>query len=293
MTSTPARLRVYDYQDYRLFLAEWFAWRKSLNRHFSHRLFARKAGIKSSGYFTEVVNGTRNISRSTLPRFVQGLELDAGEAAYLERLVAFNHARTSASKQALYAQLIQALPAKAQQLRLGQMEYFSKWYYVAVREALAICDVKDEYETLASRLQPRITAAQAKAAVRLLDSLGLVERNAEGLWKARHATLLSKREESAPLLVRAFQGEMIGKAREALETVPQEHRDISTVTMSISAGGMARIKEAVEEFRGRIRDIVRSDRGEDRLAQLNIQLFPLTRVDDLPPPRPEDSHASP
>lgn len=291
MPAAQSRIRVFDYQDYRVFLADWFAHRKTLNRHFSHRLFASKAGIRSCGYFTEVVNGVRNLSRTALPRFAKGLELDAGEAAYFERLVAFNHAKTAASKQALYADLIKALPAKAQQLRLGQMEYFSKWYYVAVREALAICVVKDDYENLAARLAPRITAAQAKAAVRLLHDLGLVERDAGGHWRARHATLLSKREESAPLLVRAFQGEMIAKAREALESVPQEHRDISTVTMSISAGGMSRIKEAVEEFRARIRDIVRDDRGEDRLAQLNIQLFPLTRVDDLPSPRPEDSHA--
>jgi uncharacterized protein (TIGR02147 family) len=291
MTEKPG-IRAYDYQDYRRYLEEWFDHRKSLNRHFSHRLFAAKAGIKSCGYFTEVVNGTRNLSRAALPRFVKGLGLDAAEAAYFERLVAFNHAKTSSSKQALYAQLIQALPPKAQQLRLGQMEYFSKWYYVAVREALSICMVRDDYEELAARLQPRITAAQAKAAVRLLADLGLVEKDETGRWRARHATLLSKREESEPLLVRAFQAEMMQKAREALESVPQEHRDISTVTMSISAAGMARIKQAVEEFRGRIRDIVRADKGEDRLAQLNIQVFPLTRVDDLPPPRPEDPHAT-
>lgn len=290
MTSKPSIL-VYDYQDYRKYLAEWFEHRKSLNRHFSHRLFARKAGIKSCGYFSEVVSGTRNLTRSKIPLFARGLELDAAEAAYLERLAAFNHAKTHQAKQALYEQLIKALPTKVQPLRLGQMEYFTKWYYVAVREALSICKVKDDYEELAARLQPRITAAQARGAVRLLESLGLIERDAGGHWRARHASLLSKRDESSPILVRAFQGEMIGKAREALESVPQEHRDISTVTMSISGEGMGRIKAAVEEFRKRVREIVQSDRSEDRVAQLNIQLFPLTRIDA--PQGIEDKHAKP
>src|SRR3712207_2757731 len=110
-------IRIYDYQDYRLFLADWFQNKKSMNRHFSHRLFARKAGIRSCGYFSEVVNGVRNLTLSKLPLFAKALELDPAETLYLERLAAFNHARTHQAKQALYERLIKALPQKAQFLR--------------------------------------------------------------------------------------------------------------------------------------------------------------------------------
>lgn len=275
-----AGIRIFDYLDYRKFLADFFQHKKSVNKHFSHRLFARKADIKSCGYFSEVVSGTRNLSRNKIAKFALGLELDDREKVYFERLVAFNHAKTHQARQTLYENMVKALPLKIQHLKQGQMEYFSNWYYVAVRETLSICKVKDDYEALASRLQPRITATQAKSAVRLLEGLGLVERDAEGHWRARHVSLLSRRDESSPLHVRAFQSEMIAKAREALETVPQQHRDISTVTMSISAGGMERLKGAVDEFRKRVREIVQSDQGEDRVAQLNIQVFPLTRIED-------------
>jgi uncharacterized protein (TIGR02147 family) len=273
-------INLFDYLDYRRFLADFFQLKKSLNKHYSHRLFAAKAEIKSCGYFSEVAGGVRNLSKNKVPHFARGLELDERERVYFERLVAFNHAKTNQAKQALYELMVQALPPKHQQIKRTQMEYFSKWYYVAVREALAICRVRDDYDELAAKLRPRITPAQAKSAIRLLGELGLIARDSEGAWRVRHGSLLSKRDEATALLVRSFQGEMIGKAREALETVPPGRRDISTVTMSISAQGMDRLKGAVEDFRKRVREIVQSDRGEDRLVQLNIQVFPLSQIEE-------------
>lgn len=284
-------ISVYDYMDYRAFLADFFRLKKSVSRHFSHRQFARRAGIKSSGYFSEVTGGKRNLSKGKFPGFARALELDEREREYFERLVAFNDARPNQAKQVLYEQVLKALPSRAQQVKISQMEYFSKWYYVAVREALSVLPVSDDYDALAAALHPPITPAQARSAINLLEGLGLIERGEGGFWRARHASLLGKRDEASAVLVRAFQGEMLGRAREALESVPHVHRDISTVTMSVSAPALGRLKRVIEEFRKRVRDIVRSDRGEDRVVQLNIQMFPLTRFAHLPIPPDEDTHA--
>lgn len=284
-------ISVYEYMDYRAFLADYFRLKKSLSRHFSHRLFARRAGIKSSGYFSEVTGGLRNLSKGKIPGFARAMEFDGPERAYFERLVAFNDAKPGRAKHVLYEQVLLALPSRVQQIKLSQVEYFSKWYYVAVREALSILPVSDDFDALAASLHPPITPAQAKGAIKLLDRLGLIERNAEGLWRVRQASLLGKRDEASAVLVRAFQGEMIGRAREALESVPHVHRDISTVTMSVSAHAMGRVKGAIEDFRKRVREIVRSDSGEDRVVQLNIQVFPLSRFAHLPIPPAEETHA--
>jgi uncharacterized protein (TIGR02147 family) len=284
-------ISIYEYMDYRVFLADWFRLKKSMYPRFSHRTFAQKAEIKSSGYFTEVTGGLRNLSKGKIPGFSRALELDDREHAFFERLVSFNDAKSSQAKQLLYEQVLKALPSRAQQVKLTQMEYFSKWYYVAVREALSVIPVSGDCEALAAALHPPITAAQARGALKLLERLSLIERDPGGVWRARHAALLGKRDEATAVLMRAFQGEMIGRARDALETVPQAHRDISTVTMSISPGGFGRLKGAIEDFRKRVRDIVRSDTGEDRVIQLNIQVFPLTRFDHLPIPPAEEAHA--
>jgi uncharacterized protein (TIGR02147 family) len=284
-------ISIYDYMDYRRFLEDYFRLRKTMNRHFSHRLFARKAGIKSSGYFREVTTGSRKLSKGKLPGFAKALELDERERTFFERLVAFNDAKAAPARRLLYEQVLRSLPPRVQQLKLSQMEYFSKWYHVAVREALSVIPVSDDPEPLAAALRPPITAAQARASLKLLAGLGLIERDAGGCWRARHASLLGRRDESAAVLMRAFQGEMLDRAREALESVPPSHRDISTTTMSVSAQALGRLKGAIEDFRKRVRDIVGADSGEDRVVQLNIQVFPLTRFSHLPTPPAGGIHA--
>jgi uncharacterized protein (TIGR02147 family) len=288
---TELGISVYEYMDYRAFLADYFRIRKSMSRHFSHRLFALSAGIKSSGYFSEVTGGLRNLSKGKIPGFARALDLDERERVFFERLVAFNDAKPNQAKHKLYEQVIKALPSQAQQVKLSQMEYFSNWYYAAVREALSVLSVSDDYDALAAAIHPPITPAQAKGAIRLMENLGLVARDAEGIWRAPHASLLGKRGEASAVLMRAFQGEMIVRAREALESVPHVHRDISTLTMSVSPQAMGRLKRAIEDFRKQVRGIVRSDSGEDRVVQLNIQMFPLTRFAHLPVPSVEEIHA--
>lgn len=268
---------VYNYLDYRKYLADYYRAKKSINKHFSYRLIAEKTGIPSTGYFSEVLSGRRSLTRAKLPKFAQAFGLNAAEEAFLGLLVAFTDAKTESEKQMVYEQLLEAFPVRAQRLRRSQQEYFSKWYYVAVREALAVLDVREDCEPLAAWLRPAITVPQAKAALRLLESMDLVARDPQGCWRATQSSLLSQRDESTVLLVRGFQAEMIGLARQALFEIPPGERDVSCMTMSVSAQGLERIKAQVKECQDRIREIVHADRGEDRVIQLNLQVFPLTR----------------
>ncbi len=269
---------VFDYLDYRKFLADYYRAKKAVNKSFSHRLFARKAGFRSTGFFSEVLSGKRKLSREYARKFAQALNLDEKEREFFDLLVAFTHAPSHAARDTLYDLLLKALPVKIQQMRQSQREYFSKWYYVAVREALAILPVHDDFAALAAALQPAITAAQAKAAVHLLHQLGLVEKDAAGRWRASQLSLVAPQDEATALLRRSFQDAMLVKAREALERVPPDQRDISCVTFSVSPAGMDRVKALVQEFHRQVIAVVQADRGEDRVMQMNLQLFPLTRT---------------
>lgn len=274
---------VFAYLDYRKYLSDYYNARKAVNRHFSYRMIADKAGIPSTGYFSEVLSGTRNLTRAKVPKFAKAFCLTDAEEEFLGLLVAFNHAKTDTAKQAVYELLVKAMPVKAQRLKQGQREYFSKWYYVAVREALAIHQVRDDVEALAASLVPAVSAAQARSALKLLEELGLIARDGQGCWRATQASLLSQQDESTALLVRAFQGEMIDLARRALTETGKDERDISCVTMSVSALGLERVKAMIKDCQQRILEIVQSDQGEDRVIQMNLQVFPLSR--------PKEKHA--
>ncbi|MDB5105682.1 MAG: hypothetical protein JWP91_3371 [Fibrobacteres bacterium] len=286
-----ATLNIFEYLDYRKLLADYYSFKKSLNRHFSHRMFALKAGIRSSGYFSEVLNGRRNLAKAQIQKFAKAMDLGAKERVYFELMVGFCHAKSDAARKSIYGLMLEAMPVNVQQVKQSQMEYFAKWYHVAVRETLSIVAVKGEGEELAGVLDPPISPAQAKAAIRLLERLRLVARDAEGCWRATHVSLLSPGDPGAAMLLREFQREMMLRAADALERVPSAQRDVSCVTMSVSADGLARIKGLAAEFHKRVLEVVRSDRGEDRVIQLNVQVFPLTRGEGPALPRSEDGHA--
>jgi uncharacterized protein (TIGR02147 family) len=272
-------ISLFEYLDYRKFLGDFFQRKKTLNKGFSYRLFCRKAGINSPGYISEVIGGSRNLSKSYVEKFALGLGLDGKERDYFDLMVAFTHAPDDQARQEVYGLMVKAMPLRIQGLRRSQWEYFSKWYHVAVRETLSIVKVKDDYAELAARLNPCITPAEAKAAIALLEGLGLVERDGEGHWKARHVSLVSKGDESESLLFRAYRKEMLARAGEALDRFPPQAQNNSCVTLSVSPAGMERILSHLEDFHKRVIETVQADRNEDRVLQINVQVFPLTETE--------------
>src|SRR5688572_21898035 len=90
---------LYQYLDYRRFLDDWFTEKKSTNPRFSHRLFARKANLRSPSFFLAVVQGKRNLTASTLEGFIEALDLTNEEAAFFSSLVAFAQAETTEERE--------------------------------------------------------------------------------------------------------------------------------------------------------------------------------------------------
>ncbi len=277
---TASPISPYAYLDYRHYLADFFGGKKAANRGFSYRVFCRKAGINSPGLVSEVLAGTRRLSKAYAEKFALGLGLDEGERAFFALMIAYTHAATDAAKRELYAEILNSLPLRVQGLRRSQWEYFSKWYHVAARECLAILDSHDEAAELSRRLRPRITLAQAKSALAALESLDLIGKNAQGRWKARQASLITPGDENESLLFRVYRGEMLARAAEALERFPGSAQTQACTTLSVSAAGAERIRGHIEEFHRRVLETVQADSDEDRVMQLNLQFFPMSGADD-------------
>lgn len=67
-------------------------------------------------------------------------------------------------------------------------------------------------------------------------------------------------------------------ADEALDTVAPSERDMSSVTVAISAQQMKELKRRVTEFRNSLLSWLDSSTDKkDEVLQVNFQVFPLTR----------------
>lgn len=273
------------YADYRQFLRDFHAEQKRINPRYSHRLFARKASLASSGFFSEVVAGKRKLTQATVLRFGQAMKLTAAEQAYFECLVAFNHAKTVEEKNHHYARLMALRGTRVDIVGAERYEFYRNWWHAAIREMINCRPVKagsqEDFTALGQSLRPAVSAARARRSVKLLIRLGFVERMPNGILRQTNRFISTgSLEPGAPttLDVDNFQLAMLELARKALNSRPRAERDFSTLTLSLSSGGEAAAKAEIAALRKRLLALAEQDRGADRVLQFNFQAFSLSKT---------------
>jgi uncharacterized protein (TIGR02147 family) len=268
---------LYSYTDYRTYLKDYFAYKKAKNNGFSLKIIADRAGFKARDYFLRVMNGTRNLSQSGCFKLSEALQLSQKETEYFINLVAFNQAETPREKEYFYFKMAEICKhGKQQKIRQDQFDYFSEWYYSALRSILPVIDFKDDYSAIGKFLSPQLSAAQTEKAIRFLLDLGLLERDENGKYRVTTAQLSAGDAVTSVAMMR-FHKQSLDLARRALECYSSEERDVTGVTMSLSQNGFNKIREELSLFRKKIMAIAEQDRNEERAYQLNLQLFPLSK----------------
>lgn len=270
-----APVDVFKYRDYRQFLAAFYAHKKASG--LSYRAFSRAAGLGAPNYLKLVIDGKRNLSAEMAERFARTCHLGPEGTDYFRILVAFNQATSDDERNLLHEQLTKfARFRAAQRLDVAQSEYHANWYISAVRELLACPDFREDPEWLAAIMDPPISAAEASHALEVLKSLGMVERDERGrLVQATRA--VSTGPQASGLNIRNYHSQMMQRAVLAMQLIPAEQRYISGLTLSGSEETLAEVKRRVIEFRAELVALCDADPAPTRVAQLNMQFFPLTR----------------
>ncbi len=275
-TSRPLRPDVFRFLDAREFLRRAYDAEKAVNPDFSHRAIARRMKARSSSFFRDVIDGRIRIGSSRAAGFARLFGLNRTEAEYFTRLVPYTEAEDESERAALLERLLEVAPA-GNRTYLGalQMEYFRKWQYAAVRELLALGDFGEEPQALGSLLDPPLTAHETAESLRLLQRLKLIRRNARGRLEKSDRIVSSG--PAHPERVRPALRDNLQLALRALDVHPPKARPFSYLTLSLSEKSLEQIRERLRGLRGEILDIVGRDDSVDRLYQLNLQLFPLSR----------------
>jgi len=269
---------VFGYLDYRAYLRDVYVARKAERRGFSFRAFSRRAALKSPNYLKLVMDGERNLTRPMAERFARALGLDDESAGYFVDLVAFNQARTVGERTATYQRLTgSARYRKAHRLELVHAAYHGSWYMPAIRELAARADFRDDPEWIASTLRPSITRAEASKALAALLELGLLMRDADGRIHHGDRPLVSTGPETRSVHIASYHKAMMERAAAALDQLPSEQRDVSSLTLCVGAGGMARLKDRIQRFRRELTELTTLEDEPAQVVQINFQLFPLSR----------------
>ena len=79
------------------------------------------------------------------------------------------------------------------------------------------------------------------------------------------------------LAVRHFQKEVLSLASDALDNIPVDERNISTLTLSVDQSCFDDLGDMLREFRRLVQKRVDSAKNPDRVMQLSMAFYPIAR----------------
>ncbi len=276
---------IFDYIDYRKFLGDYYAERKSQTPSFSYQNFSNKAGFQNKGFIYNVISGVKNLSKSSVIKLSQAIKLKPKEADYFENLVSFNQAKNLRERNYFFEKLNAIKSnrkglAEIRQIRKEQYEFYSNWYFSVIRSLIDMHDFKEDYNWLAKNVYPSIKPKEAKKAVLLLEKLGMIKKQKDGSYIVTDKTITAGKE-IIKLGILNFQLQTISLATKAVQELNRDKRNISGLTLGITKKTYEIICKEIESFQSRILEIAEMDEEADNVYQFNFQLFPVSNVNGL------------
>jgi uncharacterized protein (TIGR02147 family) len=268
---------IFEYSDYRLFLHDYLLDARSRGTLLTYEKMGRRVGFASKGFVTQIIQGKCKIPKNKIRKFGRALRLKKKEQDYFELLVRFDQAKTHRTKNENFQKLVSRFRTRIRHIGPDKYDFYGAWYYSAIRSLLAYYPFNGDYKKLARQLIPEITPGQAKKAVELLNRLSLIVKKEDGYY---HLTdrILSTGDSVGSVALINFQHVTMDLAKEALERFPKNERDSSTLTLGLSEEGFRAASNKIAALRRELLDIARFDRKIDRVIQVNLHAFPLTRI---------------
>lgn len=268
---------VFEYLDFRTYLADALEERR--HRGISTRAASLKAGFRSPNYLKLVTEGKRRLTQATVTQIADFLKLTGAEREFFENLVSMNQAGTPKEQDYYYEKLKSSRRYVAlKHIERDQYEYFSKWYYAAIRELVLLSGFKNNPDWIARTLKPNIPIRAAREAMELLFHLELIRRGPGGRIEQTDVHIGTP-PEIADAVVWSFHQEMLERSRQSLDVAGPDERDVTALTVAITREQYKKACRKLHEFRHKLHaELTESANGAEAVYQLNIQFFPLSEV---------------
>jgi uncharacterized protein (TIGR02147 family) len=223
-----------------------------------------------------VLNNKRNITGELALKIAAALGLGKKEERYFLLMVEYTYTKRLESKHDILQQMLMISRTNpVRNLLPEQFEFYDKWFYSVIRELVEVMCVTDSNtDQIAELLEPQLKPREVRQALDILTRLKLIHKNEKGQYK-RNDVLISCGEDIRSVVIGKYQSAMIELAGTALQKVPREQRDFSTVTLSIDNDAFLQIKDRCSRFRKEILDIASRVENPDSIVQVNIQCFPV------------------
>jgi len=233
---------------------------RSRNQQFTLRAFAKKLEL-SSGALSEILQGKRNVSSKIAERLAEELQLDPSEKAQI-----FSPLEKQTARKKVAAQDV----VKLQQ---NQYEVLTDWVHFALLSLLNTKTYKSDVMWIAERFQ--VPAPRVSNAIKRMVDLGLVEFDGRSRLKRTKMAFRTSDDILNLAIQRSHHGDL-DLVRKAIDQVPVELRDLTSITIPTDPQKFAKAKELIREFQDQMLNLMWTDNSTE-VYRMNVSLYPLTK----------------
>ncbi|HNY30882.1 MAG TPA: TIGR02147 family protein [Fibrobacteria bacterium] len=264
---------LWEAKGYREFLAAWYEREKCRRPSLTMAVLGRRLALDPS-LLGKIVQGERHLATSRIQPVCDLVGLRGEQAEYFRHMVLFAKSKTAREAQACFERMQELRRVAPVELDDTQETYWDRWIQVALRSLLTCGNFGDDWARLGLLLHPPQEAATVRSAMKTLERLGMIAKNAEGFWQPVEP-FVRDRQGSQTRALRNFHRQSILLALEAMEKLPTSRRNISSVVLAVDQEVYQDLVGMIEDLRSRA--LTRSTRSlrPDRVVQLGLQLVPL------------------
>lgn len=273
---------VFDYENYREFLRDFFAYKKESSSGFSYRIFSASAGFKSPNFLKLVIENQRNLTKKSIGGIIRGFKLSPEEGSFFGSLVFLLQAKNATEKRHYLHEISRSkVFRELHPMKQAAMEVYQNWYCIPIREIVASPGFRNDPVWIGQQFFPKLTAGQVEEAIQTLVAAGLLRPDGNGSMVQSDRNITTGNEVQSAL-VSGFHKKMLELAASSLDNTPRYHRDISSATVLVTESTFNQLKELVQKFRKTL--IAESEQAASEskdqkhaVYQISFQLFPLTK----------------
>lgn len=229
-----------------------FHTRRKKNPRYSLRAFGKSVGL-SSGAISGVMRGELKISADRVEKIIPQLALSSREENQLLALMGKNKASIR------------------KQISSEGHELLTDWVYIAVLFSFDM----DASDLSPAAIARRLQIPELKVEVVIMDLLAkkMLEKNAQGrIFRTPHHFAVGDGPPSA--VIRQAHRVNLELAQKALETIPAERRDFSSLTFAGTREDLELVRNEIRHFYSKVSALMENP-PKNEVFRLSISLFPL------------------
>jgi uncharacterized protein (TIGR02147 family) len=247
--------------DFREFLLNKLSFQCKGDKTYSLRRFASDLKVQP-GTLSHVLSGKRKVTEKFILKLSPFLSLAPRQVEDF-----CNQARKNS------APLIP--PPVYQAIEQDVFEAVSEWHYDAILELTHLKNFKPDDRWISLKLN--VNLMEVRAAIDRLIRLDLLRISGDK-WidmSRSNTTIVDPNFTNAAN--RKYQRQILELSHKAVDTVPIEKRDHTSMTLTLRETDIPKIKKKIARFRRRLTEEIGKNRAKhDQVYQMSFSLFPLT-----------------